>query len=76
MHVDAEPCAEHAARIADAVDAVDRIADRQRMQHGAAVAQRMPAAGGKHARDVALGDRGADDFDVGGEQFAGEPPRR
>jgi hypothetical protein len=45
VHVDAEAGAEHAARIANAVAAVDRIADRQRMQHGAAFAQRMPVAG-------------------------------
>ena len=76
MHVDAEPRAEHAARIADAVDAVDRIADRQRMQHGAAVAQRMAAAGGQYAGDIAFGNGGADDFDLGGEQFAGQPPGR
>ena len=70
VHVDAEARAEHAARIADAVDAVERIADRQRMQHGAAVAHRMPAAGGEHAGDVALGDGRADDIDGGGEQLA------
>ena len=76
MHVDAEPRAEHAARIADAVDAVDRVTDRQRMKDGAAVAQRVMAAGGKDARNVALGDGGADHFDVGREQFAGQPARR
>jgi len=27
----------------------------------------MPAAGGEHAGDIALGDAGADDIDVGGE---------
>ena len=76
MHIDAEPRAEHAARIAHAVDAVDRIGDRQRMQDGAAVAQRMAAAGGQDAGDVAVGDGGTDDIDVGREQFAGEPAGR
>ena len=76
MHVDAEPAAEHAARIADAVGAVDRITDRQRMQHGAAVPLRVPAAGGEHAGDIALGHAGADDIDVGAEQFTGEAPGR
>ena len=37
-------------------DVVERIADRQRMQHGAAGAHRMAAAGGQHAGDVAVGD--------------------
>ena len=37
MHVDAEPAADHAARIGDAALAVERIADRQRMDDGAAV---------------------------------------
>ena len=74
MHVDAEFTAEHAARIADAVVAVDRIADRQRMQYGPAVALRMPAAGGEHARDIALGNAGADDLDIGCEQFAARRP--
>ena len=46
------------------------------MQDGAAVAQRMAAAGGEHARDIAVGDGGADDVDVGREQFAGEPAGR
>ena len=36
MHVDAELARQHAARIADAAHAVERIADRQRMQHDAA----------------------------------------
>ena len=31
MHVDAEPRSEHAARLADAVAAVNRVADRQRL---------------------------------------------
>ena len=74
MHVDAEPAAEHAARIADAVGAVDRITDRQRMQHGAAVTLRMPAASAEHAGDIALGHAGADDIDVGGKQFTGQAP--
>ena len=49
VHVDAEPAAEHAARLADAGGGVERIADRQRMQHGAAVAHRMAAGRGQHA---------------------------
>ena len=54
MHVDAELARQHAARIADAGGVVERVADRQRMQHGAAGARRMAAAGGEHARDVAV----------------------
>src|ERR1700690_2343419 len=40
VHVDAEALAEHAARLADAGDGVERGADRQRMQYGAAPAAR------------------------------------
>src|SRR5579862_4774507 len=76
VHVNAEFSAEAGARIADAVGPVDRIAHGQRMQHGAAVALRMAAAGGEHARDIAFGNAGADDLDVGGEHFAGEASRR
>src|SRR6185437_9273519 len=76
MHLDAEPFAEHAARIANAIAAVDRIADRKRMQDGTPVTQRMPAAGGKEAGDVALRYRRADDLHLGGERFAGQTPRR
>ena len=46
------------------------------MQDGAAVAQRMAAAGGEDAGDVAVGDGGADNVDIGGEQFAGKPAGR
>ena len=76
VHIDAEAAAQHAARIADAVGAVDRVADRQRVQHRAAVAQRMPAAGREHARDVAFRDGRAGDVDIGGKQLAGKTPGR
>ena len=64
VHVDAELARQHAARLADAAHAVERIADRQRMQHDAAGAHRMIAAGGERAGDVAVGDAGAGDIDV------------
>ena len=57
VHVDAELARQHAARVADAAGVVERVADRQRMQHGAAGAHRMAAAGGEHAVDVAVADR-------------------
>ena len=43
MHVDAEFARQHAARLADAAHVVERIADRQRMQHHPAA--RAPNAG-------------------------------
>ena len=52
MHVDAERLAEHADRIVHAAIGVERIADRQRMQHHPPVAHRMRAAGAQHALDV------------------------
>ena len=55
---------------------VERIADRQRMQHGAAVAHRMAAAGRQHAGDVAVGDGAAGDVDVGGEAARCRAARR
>ena len=65
--VDAEVPAEHAARIANATHAVQRIADRKRVQHGPAIAQRMPAARRQDACDVAFCDRRTDDIDLGRE---------
>ncbi len=49
--------ADHAARIGDAAVAVERIADRQRMDDRAPLADRMAAAGGEHAADVGVLDR-------------------
>ena len=72
MHVDAEALAEHAARLANAGDGVQRVADRQRMQHGAPVAHRMAAGRRQHAADVAIGHRAAGKFDVGDEALAAE----
>ena len=76
MHVDAEAAADHAARVADAAGVVERIADRQRMQHGAAGARRMAAAGGKNPRDVAVRHRRAGDIDRGGHELAAGSPGR
>ena len=42
MHVDTEPARQHAARIAHAAGVVEGKADRQRMQHDAALAGRLP----------------------------------
>ena len=72
MHIDAKTVTDHAARLADTGSGVQRIADRQRMQHGAAVAHRMTAGGGQNAGDVAVGDGAAVQFDVGDETFAVE----
>ena len=76
VHVDAEFARQHAARLADAAHAVERIADRQRMQHDAAGAHRMLAAGRQRAGDVAVGDAGAGDVDVDRVEFAGGPAGR
>ena len=65
-------CAEHAARLADAGGGIERIADRQRMQHGAAVAHRMAAGRRQHAGDLAVGDHAVGELDVGDEALAAE----
>ncbi len=59
VHVDAEAMAEHAARLADAGRGIERVADGQRMQHGAAAAHRMAAGRGQHARHVGIADGAA-----------------
>ena len=70
VHVDAEAVAEHAARIADAGGGIERVADGQRMQHGAPAAHRMATGGRQHARDLGFGDGAAGKIDVGDEAFA------
>ena len=70
MHIDTEAAPEHAARIADAAAIVERIGDRQRVQHDTAAAQRMPAASGEHTRDVAVAHGRADHVDGSRHQFA------
>ena len=42
---------------------VERIADRQRMQHGAPVAHRMAAGRRQHAADIGLGHGAAGEID-------------
>ncbi len=77
MHVDAElrrPSMPRGSRIPPALSS--DVADRQRMQHGAAGTHRMAAAGGQHAGDVALGDRPRRDLDRGRDELAGRACRR
>jgi len=50
-----------------------RIADRQRMQHGATGPHRMLAAGGQHAGDIALRHHRSDDIDRRRNEFAAGP---
>ena len=50
---------------------VERVTDRQRVQHGAAFARRMMAAGREHALDVGVADDRLLQLHGGGEQFAG-----
>ena len=54
VHVDAKAATEHATRIADRMHVVEGKADRQRMQHGAALAHRMAASHGEYPLDVGL----------------------
>ena len=72
MHVDAEPLADHAARVGDAALAVERVADGQRMDDGAAGDDGVVAAGGEHAADILLGDRLAGEIDGSRAGLAGE----
>ena len=76
MHVDAEPLADHAARIGDAALGVERKADRQRMDDLAPGVERLLAAGGEHAPDVGLLDLVAAEIDARREGFALQPARR
>ena len=70
MHIDAEAAPQHAARITDAGHFVERIADRQGMQHRPPGANRMLAAGREHTRDVAVGNGLACHIDGRGHQLA------
>ena len=73
VHVDAELAGHHAAGIADALDAIERVADRQRVQHGAALAGGVAHAGGGDAGDVIGGNRAAADVGGGLDQLALQP---
>ena len=72
VHVDAEPLAEHAARVGDAAVGVERIADRQRVDDGAARRDRMAAPGGKHAADIGFLDLLAGEGDARRVGLAGQ----
>ena len=76
VHVDAELPRHHASGIADALDAVQRVADRQRMQHGAALAGGVAHAGGGDAGNVGRGDRAALDVGRGFDQLTLQPAAR
>ena len=73
MHVHAKPVGQHAARLADAAHAVERIADRHRMQHHAVAADAMAASRIEHPRDVAIDDGAAGDIHRGLVKLAGQP---
>ena len=72
VHVDAEPLAEHAARIADAAAAVDRVADRDRVdQVAVGVAARAGWPWSQHAAQVAVADLVAGDRDLDADGLRG-----
>ena len=73
MHVETEALRQHAAGLAHPPHVVEGIAEGERMQHHAAVAHGMPAAGRQQPRNVAIADGGARDIDRGGEAFAAKP---
>src|SRR5229473_6293477 len=56
MHVDAEPLADHAARVEDAAAVVDRKADRDRMNHLPVGCFPGPVAALEDLAHVAIGD--------------------
>ena len=70
MHIDAKATPEHAARISDAGHLVERIANRQRMEHRPPGAHRVLAAGGEHTRDIAVGHGLARHIDGRGHEIA------
>ena len=73
VHVDAELPRNHAAGVADAFDAIQRVADRQRVQHRAPLAGGVTHAGGGHAGDVVRGDRAASDIGGGLDKLPLQP---
>src|SRR5579864_2101128 len=76
IHVDAKLPRDHALGIADALHAIDRISDRQRVQRGSTLTGDVMHAGGGDPRNVA-GRNGATP-DVGGrlDQMSLQPPAR
>ena len=73
MHVDAERLAQHADRIVHAAIGVERVADRQRMQHHPPVAHRMRAAGARAHAGCRLSDDRSADVDARREGLALQP---
>ena len=70
MHIHADLARQHAARLTHPAHAIERIADRQGMQHDTAVTDRVIASGRKRTGDVAIGDAGAGDVDADRIEFA------
>ena len=76
VHVDAEPLADHAARVADAAAVVDREADRDRMDDlpVGRIAHRVAAF--EHLAHVAVGDLAPPDADFRLDDARGGKPAR
>src|SRR6185312_3151725 len=65
MHVDAEPLADHAARVADAAAAVDREADRDRVDDLAVIRVAHPVPEVEHRAGIVFVDLVPGDADLG-----------
>jgi hypothetical protein len=76
MQIDAELLADHVLGLANAGDAVEREAGRQRMQGDTAAMQMMRGGGFEHAMDVGGGDLAPADRSLGGEMLRGDAPAR
>ena len=70
MHLDPKRVADHPQRVADALLAIERITDGQRMHEVAFRRQRLRGTGGKHPADIGLVDFMAAQIDAGGKAFA------
>ncbi len=76
MHIGAELVADHPLGIADAADAVEREAGRQRVKDGTALAGHGGAGRLQHPMDVIVGDRLAAHRDLGAVMLRREPAAR
>ena len=65
VHVDAEPFAIHAARVADAATVIDREADRHRMNDLTVSRLAQPIAVFQHSLQLAVADFAPRDTDLG-----------
>ncbi|MCY1308408.1 hypothetical protein D9M70_584140 [compost metagenome] len=70
MHVDAKAIAQHAERITNTAFAIERVANRQRMNEVTFRCKRLLRTSGQHAANISLLDFMTAKIDARGEGFA------